>query len=217
MISERTVGRLALYRRIVSQLAAENMAYLHSHELANRAGVTAAQVRRDLMVVGHAGSPNKGYTVTNLLAGLVDFLSGPGGQRLALVGVGNLGQALLSYFVGGRSHLSIVAAFDVDQKKCGRIICGCRCYAMEELDTVVREERLHLAIVAVPAPAAQKVSDDLVHLGIKGLVNFSPIPIHVPQDIYVENVDLTMSLEKVAYFARQSLDATLQATSSRSG
>jgi redox-sensing transcriptional repressor len=203
VISDKTVGRLALYRRILSQAATQNMSFIHSHELAARAGVTAAQVRRDLMVIGRPGSPNKGYPVRELLEAIIKFLSGPEGQRLALVGVGNLGQALLSYFVGGRSHLTVVAAFDADDKKSGRVICGCRCYPIQDLESVLREQGIYLGIIAVPAANAQSAAEMLVKAGVRGIINFAPTPLQVPVEVHVENVDLTMSLEKVAFFARE--------------
>ncbi|MCD4824923.1 MAG: redox-sensing transcriptional repressor Rex [Phycisphaerae bacterium] len=204
MALERTVGRLTLYRRLLNEQVAGGVENLRSHQLAARAGVTAVQVRRDLMQIGYDGSPKRGYDVKKLLESLRHFLDEPGGQRVALLGVGNLGRALLSYFIGRRPHLSIVAAFDTDPQLSGRVIYGCRCHPLDELEDVLKAQDITVAIVAVPAVAAQELADRLVQNGVKGILNFAPIPLAVPSEIFVENIDLTMSLEKVAYFSREA-------------
>jgi redox-sensing transcriptional repressor len=203
MISEKTIGRITLYRRILNDLVREGVESLHSHELARRAGATAAQVRRDLMGVGYDGSPNRGYDVQKLLESLREFLDEPGGQKAALLGIGNLGRALLSHFVGRRPNLSIRAAFDVNPHKTGRVIHGCRCYHIDDLEAVLEEQGINLALLAVPVDEAQALAERLVRSGVRGIVNFAPIPLHLPADLYIENIDLTMSLEKVAYFSRE--------------
>lgn len=204
MPSEKTIGRLTLYRRILHEAVAAGDEFLRSHELAARSGVTAVQVRRDLMAIGYDGSPKRGYEAAKLLESLEQFLNEPGGQRVAMVGVGNLGRALLSYFIGRRPHLELVAAFDIDPQRTGRVIHGCRCYPMDDLEAVLGKEQIDTVILAVPASAAQKVADRLVRGGIRGILNFAPAPLNVPAKVYVENIDLTMSLEKVAFFARKS-------------
>ena len=176
---------------------------MHSHELARRAGVSAAQVRRDLMVVGYTGSPRLGYELKPLQEGLARFLDGPVPQRLALVGVGNLGKALLSYFSGGRSNLVIAAAFDTDPDKAGRLFHGCRCYRIEEMSQVLHKEKIKVGVLTVPAEFAQSIAGKLVAADVRGILNFAPVPLQVPASVYVENVDVTMYLEKVAFFGGQ--------------
>lgn len=165
-------------------------------------GVSAAQVRRDLMVVGYTGSPIRGYDVRELVDSIGAFLDSPRGQGVALVGVGNLGRAILTYFSGRRPKLSITAAFDSDPHKVNRLIHGCRCYPMEELTKICQEQEIRVAIITVPASAAQAVTESLVRAGVRGILNFAPTPLRVPGNTYVEDMDITMSLEKVAYFAR---------------
>jgi redox-sensing transcriptional repressor len=198
---ERTVGRLTQYRRILNELVTEGIECIHSHQLALRAGATAAQVRRDLMVIGAAGSPKKGYRCISLLQNLAAFLDPPSGQKVALVGLGNLGLALLSYFRGRRPGLEIVAAFDTDPEKVNAVANDCPCHQMTELDAVIQKEQIRVAILAVPASAAQHVGDRLSLAGIRGIVNFAPTALHLPPTVFVENIDVTMSLEKVAFFA----------------
>lgn len=208
MISERTIGRLSLYRRILEQARSRGASHLFSHQLAERAGCTSAQVRRDLMSISTEGTPTRGYDVEKLLDGLNSFLEGSCEHRVALVGIGNLGRALLAYFASRRANLQVVAAFDRDPERTGRVIYGCRCYAVEDMERQVRQEAVTVAILAVPGPEAQGVADQLVRLGIKGILNFAPVPIQTPADVYVENMDMTMALEKVAFFAHRNARAT---------
>ena len=204
MISAKSIGRLSLYRRLLNVLQAEGVRNVYSHQLATLAGCTGTQVRRDLMVVGYSGSPTHGYEVARLIESMREFLDAPAGQGAALVGVGNLGKAILSYFAGRRPNLQIVAAFDNDAYKVNRVIHGCRCYSMENLYEVTQGQSIRLAIITVPAQAAQDVADALVQAGIRGILNFVPVRLRVPMHVYAEDIDMTVSLEKVAYFARLS-------------
>lgn len=202
IVSEKTIGRLSLYRRLLNQLAAEGIENVYSHQLASLVGGTAAQVRRDIMVIGYTGSPARGYDVPQLIESIGKFLDHPQGQSAALIGVGNLGRSILAYFSGRRPKLAIVAAFDNDPNKVDRLIHGCRCYSILEMNEVIQEKNIRLGIVCVPASEAQGVADSLVYAGVRGILNFAPVPLRVPQTVYVEHIDMTMSLEKVAYFAR---------------
>jgi redox-sensing transcriptional repressor len=201
-VSDKVVGRLSLYRRILARKHAEGVHNVFSHQLATASRCTAAQVRRDVMVTGCSGSPKHGYDVHELLEAIEDYL---GTQEVVtvLVGIGNLGRALMAYFSLRRPRLCIEAAFDVDPRKVGRVIHGVRCHPMGELDDICREQGADVGIIAVPAGNAQSAADALIRAGVRGLLNFAPVPLHVPEGIYVENMDMTMSLEKVAFFARQ--------------
>ncbi|HSB70947.1 MAG TPA: redox-sensing transcriptional repressor Rex [Candidatus Methylomirabilis sp.] len=202
MIASKTIARLSLYRRAMHELLAEGRDYVYSHEIASLCGLTAAQVRRDLMSTGFTGSPNKGYSVGGLLQSIGRLLDDPEEERVALVGVGNMGRAILAYFTGRRPNLSIVAAFDQDPTQVKRVIHGCRCHPMEELEGVVRERGVKVAILAVPAKAAQAIAEQLVSAGVRGILNFAPISLRLPPEVYVEYLDVAISLERVAYFAR---------------
>lgn len=203
MISTRSIGRLSLYRRILSALLGSGSGYVYSHQLAEMSGCTAAQVRRDLMGVGYSGSPARGYAVADLIESIDNFLDSPEGSRAVLVGVGNLGRAILCYFQGRRPKLNIVAAFDKNPQRTGRVICGVRSHPVEELETVAEKEGATLAIITVPADEAQRTAERLIEAGVRGIVNFAPVRIQAPPRIHVEDIDITMSLEKAAFFARQ--------------
>ncbi len=202
MISQRTIGRLSQYRRRVRDLLAEGQRYVFSHELAALAGVTAAQVRRDMMTTGFSGSTAKGYDVKRLADCLARFLDAPRGQPVALVGVGNLGRAIMRFFADRHPNLRIVAAFDVDPRKVGRTFGRIKCYDVGRAVDIVGRQGIRVAILAVPAPAAQAVAERLVEAGITGILNFAPVPLHLPDEVFVEPIDMTTSLEKVAFFAR---------------
>lgn len=201
MVSERTVERLSLYRRFLKQLKDDKQLSVYSHQLADLSGGTPAQVRRDLMLIGCSGSPQKGYEVNSLLAGIDEFLNVKKMVNVVLIGVGNIGRALLSYFRSGKSHINIIASFDVDEHKTDRVINNCRCYHISKLSELVKKHDVKVAIITSPSGEAQNLTNIVVDSGIKGILNFAPIRLKVPNSVYVEDVDITMNIEKVLYFA----------------
>jgi len=201
----RTIGRLTLYWRILRDLASEGETYIYSHDLASRSRVTATQARRDLMVVGYSGTPARGYDVKKLRDHIEAFVFPAEEQRAIIAGVGNIGRALLKFFLGRRPTLKIVASLETNPDKFGRLIHGCPCYSIENAGSVIREQCITVGIIAVPDKEAQYVSDMYVEAGIRGILNFARTALHVPSGVYVEDIDLAMSMDRVAYFARQSL------------
>jgi redox-sensing transcriptional repressor len=201
-IPVNTLGRLSLYRRLLIEQLAAGARQIYSHQLAGLAVSTAAQVRRDLMTIGFTGSPRKGYAIQELVDAVNAVLARSVDTSVALVGVGNLGRAILAYY-GNRQPIRFAAAFDRAPEKTGRILHGCRCYAVEALADVIARENIHVGVIAVPASEAQAVADQLVLAGVKGILNFAPVRLRVPAGLYVENVDLMMALDKVAYYAHE--------------
>ncbi len=201
-IPDRTIERLITYRRLLQKQAVEGVISIYSHDLATLAHVKPVQVRRDLMEIGFSGSPSKGYGVQGLLDYISGILDMPGGTKAALVGAGNLGRALLSYFNGRSSTINVVAAFDVDTNIIGRVIAGCRCYDIQELGARAKEFGITIGIVTVPATQAQSAADALVEAGVTGILNFAPVPLRIRPDVYIVQVDITRALEKVAHFAK---------------
>ncbi len=202
-VSAKVISRLCFYRRLLAGCLAEDIGRIYSHELAKKTSVSAAQVRRDFMTLGYSGTPKNGYEVRALADSITAYLDLPGGQQAALVGVGNLGKAVLSYFSSRGRALRIAAVFDNDPEKTGRTIHGSRCYAPERMPAVVRSKGITLGIVTVPAAAAQKTVDLLVGAGVGGILNFAPVAIETPPGVYVENMDLSIAFETVAFFARK--------------
>lgn len=202
MTAEKTISRLLLYRRLLDQRLGEGERWAHSQDIAFHAGVHAAQVRRDLMAVGHTGTPAHGYDIARLIQALGGYLDAPECQSAALVGIGKLGSAILAYFVNRSSAFRILAAFDRDPRRTDRSLHGCPCYGMDRMPEILGEHRILMAILAVPAGSAQTVGEAVVEAGVRGIVNFAPVPLHLDPPVFVENMDITTTLEKVAFFAR---------------
>jgi redox-sensing transcriptional repressor len=205
VVPHRTIGRLTLYWRILRDLAADDESHVFSHYIASKARVTAAQVRRDLMVLGYTGTPAHGYHARKLREHIEAFVFPSSEQRAAIAGVGNIGRALLKFFNGRRPNLKIVASFETNPEKFGRLIQGCPCHSVDSAETVIREQCITVGIIAVPDEEAQFVANVFVESGVRGILNFARTPLHVPPGVYVEDIDLAMSMDRVAYFSRQSL------------
>ena len=199
-IPARTIERMVLYKRILGDLQGKGVSMLFSHQLADLAHNTSTQVRRDLMEIGYSGSPRKGYNVAELISAISQILDGSRERIIALVGVGNLGRAILSYFTYNHPGLTIAAAFDTDERRINRVVSGCRCYHFDRFEELVREKQINMGIITVPALAAQSVADRMTAAGIRGILNFAPVPLTVPEGVFVDRIDIASALEKLAYF-----------------
>lgn len=202
MLPERTVERLSEYRRSLLQCLEEGKTHIYSHELAELHHNTAVQVRRDIMFIGYSSMQRKGYDVRELIQVIGEILDSEKGLNVAVVGVGNLGRAITTYFIGKRSKLNIIATFDVDTNKIDRVIAGVKCYPLSRLKEVAEELQISIAIMTVPADSAQEVSGLLVEAGIRGVLNFTTVPLNLSPQVYLDEYDMITSLEKVAYFVK---------------
>ncbi|HDZ41778.1 MAG TPA: redox-sensing transcriptional repressor Rex [Bacteroidetes bacterium] len=199
----KTVERLSGYRRnLLGYLAAGNN-YIYSHELAALLHITAVQVRRDLMLIGYSSVQKKGYDVKELIDTIGTIIDSEQGQNIAVIGIGNLGRAITSYFKGKRSKLNIVAAFDNDPQKVNRVIAGVRCYPVEKMEHIINEQNITIALLTIPPDFARPVADAAIRAGIKGILNFTTVPLNVPLNVYLEEYDMITSIEKVAYFVKE--------------
>ena len=196
------MSRMSRYRRLLQSLRDGGVESIYSHQLARHAVVSAPQVRRDLMVIGYSGSPNKGYDVSACIDSISCFLDGTVRQEVALVGVGNLGRAVLSHFAGKSPAVAIVAAFDTDPALTDTLIHGVRCVDVALMEGLVRDLGIEIAVLTVPGQAAQEAADVLVRAGVKSIISFAPTPLHLPNEVFVEYMDITAALESAAYFAR---------------
>jgi redox-sensing transcriptional repressor len=202
-LPEKTIERLSVYRRTLLNCYSDGKKYIYSHELANLHNITAVQVRRDLMLIGYSTTLKKGYDVKALIDLIGEILDSKKGIKVAVVGIGNLGRAITAYFKGKRSKLQIVASFDTDPEKVNSVISGVKCYSMNDMEKVIREENISIGILTVPPEFAAEVAESLVQSGIKGILNYTSVPVNVSADIILENYDMTTSLEKVAYYVKQ--------------
>ncbi|HXG49617.1 MAG TPA: redox-sensing transcriptional repressor Rex [Methylomirabilota bacterium] len=199
-IPRKTIYRLSVYLRCLQRLKNNGIRTVSSEALAKGAGVKSTQLRKDLTYFGQFGTRGLGYDVEQLAKMISDLLGTNSLQPVILVGVGNLGSALLSYRGFEQEGFEIVAAFDIDvDRKRARHISQ-PLLPIERLGAFVRERGVRMAIIAVPATAAQEVANQLVAAGIAGILNFSPIVLQVPEDVMVNNVNLAIELENLSYF-----------------
>jgi redox-sensing transcriptional repressor len=204
MLPEKTIERLSLYRRVLLSNQESGNDFIYSHELASLLHLTSVQVRRDIMLMGYSGTQRKGYSVQELVGRIAEILDGDVRMNAVIIGMGHLGKAITNYFNAKRSKIDIVAAFDNDSTKVDRIISGIKSYHIDSLEMMLEELDCKIAILALSPKGAQDVTDVLVYNGIKGILNFTSVPLHVPENVYLENYDMITSLEKVAYFVKQN-------------
>jgi len=202
-LPEKTVERLSIYRRTLLDCLAAGKTNIFSHELANLHNITAVQVRRDIMFIGYSSMQRKGYDVKELIEVIGRIIDSEVQLNAAIIGIGNLGRAITTYFMGKRSKLNIVAAFDLDPNKIDRIVSGVKCYSTQNMQTVVKEKDISIAILTVPADSAVGTTEKLVQAGIRGILNFTTVPLNVPSNVHLEEYDMITSLEKVAYFVKK--------------
>lgn len=202
-IPEMTIRRLSVYTRCLLQLEEDGVEAISSQELAERFGLNSAQVRKDLAYFGEFGVRGIGYHVTGLKAELQRILGLDREWPVALVGLGNLGSALFHYKGFTRQGFRIAVVFDDDPAKIGREIDGVPIVGTQDLAREVRARQLEIAIVAVPAEAAQTVTDQLVAAGIKAVLNFAPARLRVPREARLKNVDLSIELETLSFYLAQ--------------
>jgi len=201
-LPERTVERLSEYRRILLDSLNNGKTHIYSHELAALNHITAVQVRRDMMLMGFTSMQRKGYDIKELIESIGKLIDTPEGLNVAVIGAGNLGRAITGYFRGKRSKLNIVATFDIDPDKTGRVIAGVKCYGMDVIEKMISELQISIAILTVPPEHAKKIADHLSTTGIRGILNFTTAPLNMPPHVFLEEYDMITSLEKVAYFVK---------------
>jgi redox-sensing transcriptional repressor len=198
-VPKAVVNRLSLYLRELQQLVRDGHQTTSSSHLGSLLGFTDAQVRKDLAYFGHFGYPGIGYRCDELIGAIRRILGTDRNWPVAMVGVGNLGRALLGYKGFGQQNFRIVAAFDNDPTKADKPIDEVPVYHLDKLPEVVRDQQIKLGMIVVPAAAAQPVADKLVAAGITGIVNFAPVTILLPPSVKLVGVDLAMELEQLSF------------------
>ncbi len=202
ILPDKTVERLSQYRRNLLICENRGKEHIFSHEIANIHHITPVQVRRDIMLIGYTGTLRKGYNVKELVSLIGEILDKKEGQKVAIVGAGNLGRAIMKYFQNRRDKLSIVAAFDNSPDKVNKDFDGIPIYSIDKIHKIITEKNISIGIVSVPVSEVEATAKALVDAGIHGILNYTPRPITVPSHVYLEEYDMITSLEKVAYFAK---------------
>ena len=204
-ISELTTSRLSVYLRCLNTLQAAGIKTISSQALAEQFHLNSAQIRKDLGYFGEFGVRGVGYYVEDLREHITKILGLETPHRVGIAGAGRLGTALANYNGFERSNFSVVALFDNDRQKIGRRIGDARIEIcdVEQLARVIREERIDVMVIAVPAKVAQRVLNQIMSAGIKAVLNFAPVPLNSRKGVKVKTVDLTTSLESLSYFLAQ--------------
>ena len=198
-VAESTVRRLSLYLRFLEEFEGQGMATVSSGALASRGGTTSAQVRKDLSFFGSFGKRGLGYPVPELADRLRQILGLKRRYQVALIGAGKIGSALVQYRGFRQRGFDIVAIFDSDATKVGRQWNGLTIHDVSALERELSRQPIDMAVLVTPAEAAQGVTDRLVGLGVKAILNFAPVQLSVPDDVVVKTVNLALELETLSY------------------
>lgn len=205
-IPKATAKRLSLYYRIFKRFYADNIEKASSKQIADAMGIDSATVRRDFSYFGELGRRGFGYDVTKLVNFFADILGDHSTTNVLLVGCGNIGRALLRYRFHDRNKMQIALAFDTDDNP----LVGTKTedsipiYGISSLKEHIQNTKIETAILTVPSEQAKEVADSLVDSGIKGILSFSPVHLHVPKNVIVQYVDLTSELQTLLYFMNQA-------------
>ena len=198
-IPEATVARLPVYLRCLIDMAERGTHTVSSEQLADAAGVNSAKVRKDLSYLGSYGTRGVGYDVEYLIYQVRRELGLEQDWPVAIVGVGNLGHALANYKGFAERGFRVVALLDSDERKAGERIGHLRVEHMDDLDRVVKDERVAIGVITTPAFSAQEVCDRLVAAGVNSILNFAPAHLQVPEGVFLRKVDLSTELQILSF------------------
>jgi len=199
LIPERTIERLSLYRRILLNYQYLDHAYIFSHNLARFLKTNAATVRRDLMLIGVEGDVHKGYVINELVEKISKAIDPDNIEKVAFVGIGELGRAVHEYFNQSNNRLQVAATFRFGNQLNSQVE-DIPCYNLVNLPAVINRLGIKICVVAVTVDYVKEISAILAHSGVLGILNFSSALLQLPPHIYVENYDMITKLEKIAYF-----------------
>ncbi len=202
-IPEVVIDRLPVYARALDLLEREGHEVVSSQELGDQLGVTPAQIRKDLSYFGRFGKQGRGYNVETLRAELRQILGLDREWSMALVGVGQLGRAIMSYGGFAPQGFRIVDAFDSDPNIVGTTVNGLAVQPVDSLPRVLQEKNVDIAIVAVPAASAQKVVDVLVANGVRAIVNYAPIAPQAPPHVRIKDIDPVLALQSMTFYVKR--------------
>lgn len=197
-----TVERLSLYRRILQNFNLDERPYIHSHQLAHLLKINPAHVRRDLMLIGFTGDIHKGYSVEGLIESVGKAIDCTHVQKVAFVGIGDLGRSVADYFNAKNSRLEIAATFRMDEEPAIQFQ-DVKCYHISRMKEIMKKQKIELCVLATPASITGETVKAIIAAGVKGILNFTSIRFRVPKGVYVENYDMITKLEKLAYFTNK--------------
>lgn len=198
-ISDSTIHRLSLYYRSLSELESSGHQTVCSKDLGKREKLTPAQVRKDLSFFGSFGTRGLGYPVRELKSKIAEILGIDRSWNVAIVGVGNIGSALIGYKEFAKQGFHIRLAFDNDQRKIGSRHKGILISDVKEMKTLVRKHNIQIVILAVPAHAAQEVVDEVIEADVKAVLSFAPTNLKVPEQVFLRTENMAIELEHLSF------------------
>lgn len=199
-IPDIVIGRLPIYLRALTRLAAEGREVTSSHELGQRLGISSAQIRKDLSHFGGFGKQGTGYQIAYLIEQLKQVLQVDREWEVALVGAGDLGRAVAHYKGFLHRGFKIVCVFDNDPSKVGGTLDSYDVQPIDAMQQVIPERNIKIAMVAVPAEAAQEVANQLIKAGVRAILNYAPINLNVPENVHVQHIDPVVHLQRMTYY-----------------
>jgi redox-sensing transcriptional repressor len=203
-IPEAAIKRLPVYLRVLEEMASADVPIISSAELAEKTGFSPEQIRKDLAYFGAFGTRGVGYDTILLSRRISRILGLHRGVNAALVGAGHLGYALARYSISRHKDVRITAIFDIDPAKIGTEIMGIPIYSMTTMKERVRAEAIKIGIITVPASAAQAAAELLQQAGVEAILNFAPAKLRLESGVFVQNIDLTIELQSLAYYTSAS-------------
>ena len=198
------IPRLSRYYRVLYECGPDS--WISSKQLSESTGFSAAQIRRDLTYFGQFGIPGRGYNAEDLKKSIRSILGLDKQWNVGLIGIGNLGRALLGYRGFKEQGFNIIAAFDVDKSKVGRKINNVTVYDMEDIGKIFKENGIHIAIITVPENVAQSVADKAVKAGVKAVLNFAPAHLKLPPNVKQMHIDMTIEIERLSFLISRDIE-----------
>ncbi len=201
LVPKLVIKRLPIYLRILDQLIRREVDIISSRELSNETGFTAEQIRKDLAYFGAFGTRGTGYNTMFLREKLLKIIGLDNKTNAVIVGAGHLGIAFTGYTITNNLYVNVVAVFDSEPYVVGKKIINLEVLPVSEMEKVIKENSIKVAVISVPLSQAQTVVNNLVEYGITAILNFAPVKINSPEDVYVHNVDLTNELQSLIYYS----------------
>ncbi len=199
-VPDIVVGRLPIYLRALNRMLQEGQEYTSSHELGERLGISSAQIRKDLSHFGEFGKQGTGYHIQYLRDQLRQILHVDREWPMAVIGAGDLGRAIAHYKGFTPRGFRVVALFDADPARIGEQIGALRVLSMDDLEREIKRQHIKVAMIAVPAEAAQEVANQLVQAGVRAILNYAPITLAVPPEVHVQYIDPVAHLQHMTYY-----------------
>ncbi|MBU1112503.1 MAG: redox-sensing transcriptional repressor Rex [Candidatus Omnitrophica bacterium] len=199
-----SIRRLTLYLRNLRKIKKQGIEVISSDKITRLLNVTPSQFRKDLSYFGEFGKRGVGYNVAFLIEEIQKIVGSHIDWNIALVGLGKLGGALLGFEGFSKFNIKIKAVFDSDKKKIGKIKNGIMIEAVDSLRELIKKNKIKVAIISTPPEVAQNIAEQLIDSGVKGILNFAPVVLKVPDNIFVSNVDMGCELESLIFFVKQA-------------